>query len=234
MKRPYIVLWSPRRCFCSFSSCWELRSTIKKTYNSKTVTSKSKVTTKSPAMRPENNSARKSHWQQQQQQQQPAPHSPSPSPLAASTQFILGRPARNWFLSIAYWPLTWRSASRAAVLRPVATSGGAANNASPSRALVVRVVWQLVCNERNGETGRATTSQINLPPGTRTVHSCRPTSFLILMIRHFMKKLRNKSKRVKKFEAKFHACNNLLCNVLWICSERTAKTVNCCIYSYFV
>ena len=33
------------------------------------------------------------------------------SPLTASKQFILGWPARNWFLSIAYWPLTWRSAS---------------------------------------------------------------------------------------------------------------------------
>jgi len=42
------------------------------------------------------------------------------------------------------------------------------------------------------------------------------------------------SKRVKKCEAKFHACSNLLCNVLWTCRERAAKTVNCCIYSYFV
>jgi len=42
------------------------------------------------------------------------------------------------------------------------------------------------------------------------------------------------SERVKKLEAKFHACNNLLCNVLWICRERTAKTANCCNYSYFV
>ena len=33
---------------------------------------------------------------------------------------------------------------------------------------------------------------------------------------------------------KFHACNNLLCNVLWICIEQTAKTVNCSNYSYFV
>ena len=34
-----------------------------------------------------------------------------PSLWLAGKQFILGWPARNWFLSIAYWPLTWRSAS---------------------------------------------------------------------------------------------------------------------------
>ena len=36
------------------------------------------------------------------------------------------------------------------------------------------------------------------------------------------------SKRVKKFEAKFHACNNLLCNMLWVCRERIA---NCLLYT---
>jgi len=39
---------------------------------------------------------------------------------------------------------------------------------------------------------------------------------------------------LKKFETKVHDCNNLLCNVLWICTERPEKTVNCCNYSYFV
>ena len=42
------------------------------------------------------------------------------------------------------------------------------------------------------------------------------------------------SKRVKKFEAKFHTCNSLLCNVLWVCREQTLKSLNCCIYPYFV
>ena len=46
------------------------------------------------------------------------------------------------------------------------------------------------------------------------------------------------SKRVKKFEGKFHAKiswrNKAVYNVSWICRERTAKTVNCCNYSYFV
>ena len=48
------------------------------------------------------------------------------------------------------------------------------------------------------------------------------------------------SKWVKKFEALFRhrICirwrNKAVYNVLWICRERTAKTVNCCNYSYFV